>query len=206
MSNTTNPTTHSSDALWPSVWEALDTALCYATIYRKVKQGKDSAIAVVSAHTLEHHLSYENELKQLLSKLNELMPHLRVAYYANLRTRLKVTKPQSTTTKPHTDMTQGQAKQWLIENDREAADFWRDEANGDFVLAVGDNLRDFGNDANWHYAAPLANAVKEKDNEYEESCPHCGRIHEDLSDLQIAQMREGKGCLSDDCPGHEVKS
>lgn len=44
-------------------------------------------------------------------------------------------------------MTQEEARQWLIANDREAADFWSElPAETDFKATVGDNCRDFGFD------------------------------------------------------------
>jgi hypothetical protein len=43
------------------------------------------------------------------------------------------------------DLTQEQARTWLLVNDAEGADLWN-ESTGDFVGAVQDNLRDFGED------------------------------------------------------------
>ena len=43
-------------------------------------------------------------------------------------------------------MTTLQAREWLVKNDKEAALFWTEQPEEDLIEAVGDNLRDFGDD------------------------------------------------------------
>lgn len=63
------------------------------------------------------------------------------------------------TRKPYTEMTPKEAKRWLMEYDKEAAMFWRMRPlNADLIGAVGENLRDYGDDdqTEWRYVAPAA--------------------------------------------------
>ena len=60
------------------------------------------------------------------------------------------TRPRS-----YVSMTPEEAREWLIRNDPEAAAHWRAVDASGLVEAVGENLRDFGNDNAWHYA-PVA--------------------------------------------------
>lgn len=49
----------------------------------------------------------------------------------------------------HVDrLTNEQARQWLIDNDREAVDFWSNVESSDLRLAVCDSLRDYRGDQN----------------------------------------------------------
>lgn len=43
-------------------------------------------------------------------------------------------------------MTPTQAREWLVKNDKEAADFWLAQPDAGLIEAVGDNPRDFGDD------------------------------------------------------------
>ena len=42
------------------------------------------------------------------------------------------------------ELTEEMARQWLMDNDYEAAEFWSNQPEGGLVEAVRDNLRDFG--------------------------------------------------------------
>ena len=48
--------------------------------------------------------------------------------------------------KDYRHMTTLQAREWLVKNDKEAALFWTEQPEEDLIEAVGDNLRDFGDD------------------------------------------------------------
>lgn len=41
-------------------------------------------------------------------------------------------------------LTDDEARNWLVVNDKEAAEFWRDQPQEVLIEAVGENLRDFG--------------------------------------------------------------
>lgn len=45
------------------------------------------------------------------------------------------------------DMTNELAREWLMENDIDARDYWAATPNANLVEAVADNLKDFGYDA-----------------------------------------------------------
>lgn len=46
--------------------------------------------------------------------------------------------------KHYKKMTEDEARNWLVANDKEAAEFWREHQSGCLVEAVSENLRDFG--------------------------------------------------------------
>lgn len=53
--------------------------------------------------------------------------------------------------KHYKQLTNEEARAWLIEHDKEAADFWRDSKADDLAESVGENLRDFGNSDELQY-------------------------------------------------------
>lgn len=57
---------------------------------------------------------------------------------------IKVKSVQSAQYIPIQSLTEEQAREWLIANDQEASEFWRDSNSGGLVEAVRENLADFG--------------------------------------------------------------
>lgn len=55
--------------------------------------------------------------------------------------------------KNYRQMTNAQAREWLVKNDKEAASFWMEQPEEGLVESVGDNLRDFGDDTTGGWTA-----------------------------------------------------
>ncbi len=55
--------------------------------------------------------------------------------------------------KNYRQMTNAQAREWLVKNDKEAASFWMEQPEEGLVEWVGDNPRDFGDDTTGGWTA-----------------------------------------------------
>ena len=64
------------------------------------------------------------------------------------------------TIKHYQELTEEEARVWLMANDKEDSDFWRHYEEGKLVEAVGDNLRDFGDADGLAYLKPATDVLE----------------------------------------------
>jgi hypothetical protein len=94
------------------------------------------------------------------------------------------------TLRHYKDMSNEDARVWLMVNDKEEAELWRTHG-GNLVEAVGDNLRDFGTDGTWCYSKQYASFDPRTD-----CTASIGYIREDGDFAVLATVNNHDGALS----------